>query len=100
QRAGCARGFRADRPIESDGGLDQSAGVATSRRWLSLACFAGTLRRRVRMARAERQELLSQQLLSQESKWGDPFRLVLLAPVIFPIHVAEETAGGFVAWFN
>jgi Protein of unknown function with HXXEE motif len=52
------------------------------------------------MARAERQELLSQQLLSQESKWGDPFRLVLLAPVIFPIHVAEETAGGFVAWFN
>lgn len=32
--------------------------------------------------------------------WADPFRLVLLAPFIFAVHVAEETAAGFVAWFN
>lgn len=30
----------------------------------------------------------------------DPFRLILLSLVVFPLHVAEETAGGFVAWFN
>lgn len=34
------------------------------------------------------------------SAWTDPFRLVLLAPIIFVLHVAEETAGGFVGWFN
>ena len=30
---------------------------------------------------------------------GDPYRLILLAPVLFILHVGEE-APGFVAWFN
>lgn len=30
---------------------------------------------------------------------GDPARLVLLAPIVFALHVVEE-APGFVAWFN
>ncbi len=51
------------------------------------------------MGRNKHQPLRHEDSKKRQEPWSDPSRIVLLAPLVFGVHVLEE-APGFVRWFN
>jgi hypothetical protein len=51
------------------------------------------------VGRNKHQPLRHEDSKKRQEPWSDPSRIVLLAPLVFGVHVLEE-APGFVRWFN